>query len=81
MANWYWAFVTGAVVFFLLGTLEHFAFHFAPPVGWFLLPIATARAFLSLANFCLLFAIALAAGSLMVKQQAKEETTEPETSE
>jgi len=81
MASWYWAFVTGAVVFFLLGTLEHFAFHFAPSVGWFLLPIATARAFLSLANFCLLFAIALAAGSLMATQQAKAEKPEPKTGE
>ena len=74
MANWYWAFIAGAVVCFLLGSVEHFG-------ALFLLPIASSRAFLSLADFCLLFAIALAVGSIMAKQQAKEETTEPETSE
>ncbi len=81
MSNLYWAFIASAAVFFLLGTVEHFAFQCLPSVGLFLLPIASARAFLSLANFCLLFAIALAAGSVMHKQQAKEAAGEQETGE
>jgi hypothetical protein len=74
MSNVYWAFIAGAAVCFLLGTVEHFG-------ALFLLPIASARAFLSLADFCLLFAIALAAGSLMPKQQAKDAAAEQATDE
>jgi hypothetical protein len=82
MSNLYWAFIAGAAAFFVLGTVEHFAFRFVPSVGWFLLPIASPRAFLSLGNFCLLFAIALATGSMMAKQQAKvEPAPEQETGE
>jgi len=81
MSNLYWAFIGGAAVCFVLGTLEHFASQFVPSVGWFLLPIASARAFLSLANFCLLFAIALAVGAMMSKQQAQNPPAEPDATD
>jgi hypothetical protein len=74
VSNVYWAFIAAAAMAILLGTLEHFG-------ALFLMRIATARAFLSIADFCLLFAIAIAVGSMMQRQAAQQRPAEPEPEE